>query len=267
MKLSIGSIRTDGGTQSRATLNDETTRDYMLDMLAGAQFPPITVFYDGAEYWLADGFHRVQAARQANIAEIEAQVIQGTRRDAVLHSVSANATHGLRRTNEDKRRAVLTLLTDPEWTKLSDREIARRANVSQPFVSALRAKQSDNVITPSDELAQLEADIERSLAQLPEEILEMGRVLEHVRAALKPDHFVAWLDWQWSWTPDHAQVVIDAANAIKAGQEIDPMPIIELMCIPVLHPNPEREVMRMKELRERRALKQAKQGLSLPEKN
>jgi hypothetical protein len=36
-------------------------------------------------------------------------------RDAILFSVSANGTHGQRRTNEDKRRAVLCLLNDPEW--------------------------------------------------------------------------------------------------------------------------------------------------------
>jgi len=34
--------------------------------------------------------------------------------DAVFNSVGANAEHGLRRTNADKRRAVLTLLNDDE---------------------------------------------------------------------------------------------------------------------------------------------------------
>jgi hypothetical protein len=72
------------------------------------------VFYDGAEYWLADGFHRVHAAQKLRRLTIAADVRQGTRRDAVLLSARANAEHGLRRTNEDKRRAVLTLLADPE---------------------------------------------------------------------------------------------------------------------------------------------------------
>lgn len=32
------------------------------------------------------------------------EVLRGTKRDAILYSVGANSTHGLRRTNADKRR-------------------------------------------------------------------------------------------------------------------------------------------------------------------
>jgi hypothetical protein len=55
---------------------------------------------------------------------------QFNRRDALLFSVGANAIHGHRRTNEDKRRAVDVLLNDPEWRVWNDSEIARRCGVS-----------------------------------------------------------------------------------------------------------------------------------------
>jgi hypothetical protein len=42
------------------------------------------------------------------------------------------------RTNAQKREAVLSFLHDPNLSRLSDREISRRAKVSQPFVSGLR---------------------------------------------------------------------------------------------------------------------------------
>jgi hypothetical protein len=48
----------------------------------------------------------------------------GTRRDALLYALSANAGHGHRRTNEDKRRAVDIMLADPEWSQLTDQAIA-----------------------------------------------------------------------------------------------------------------------------------------------
>jgi len=138
MKIRTDKIRLDGGTQPRAQLSAETIAEYMHAMEEGTVFPPITVFNDGKEYWLADGFHRVGAARMANIIEIDADIKQGTQREAVLFSVGVNSAHGLRRTNEDKRRAVLRLLEDPEWGKWSDREIARKCNVGHPLVASLR---------------------------------------------------------------------------------------------------------------------------------
>ena len=58
--------------------------------------------------------------------------------DAILYSVGANAAHGLRRTNEDKRRAVMKLLNDPVWAGWASREIARRCAVDDKTVLALR---------------------------------------------------------------------------------------------------------------------------------
>ncbi|EYB69087.1 hypothetical protein DEIPH_ctg011orf0055 [Deinococcus phoenicis] len=100
--------------------------------------PPVTVFYDGSEYWLADGFHRYRAHEQIEWREIDADVRQGTRRDAILYSVGANSTHGLRRTNADKRRAVETLLRDAEWQGWVDTKIARQCGVSSMFVGNMR---------------------------------------------------------------------------------------------------------------------------------
>lgn len=53
-------------------------------------------------------------------------------------TVGANASHGLRRTNADKRKAVEILLNDDEWKLWSDREIARRCLVSHNFVGDIR---------------------------------------------------------------------------------------------------------------------------------
>jgi hypothetical protein len=71
-----------------------------------------------------------------------ADVRRGALRDAMLAAAGANITHGFRRSNADKRRAVLTLLRDEEWSAWSDAEIARRCGVSQPFVGKIRAELS-----------------------------------------------------------------------------------------------------------------------------
>jgi hypothetical protein len=137
--LEIKLIRLDGGCQPRAKLDRTTIREYAEAMEQGAAFPAVVVFYDGQEYWLADGFHRYKAAKRLKLEVLRADVKQGTRRDAVLYSAGVNASHGLRRSNDDKRRAVMTLLDDEEWQGWSDQKIARWCKVSQPFVSKLRS--------------------------------------------------------------------------------------------------------------------------------
>lgn len=139
-RIKLDLIRLDGGTQPRAEIDSETVSVYADAIENGDPFPPVDVFYDGEYYWLADGFHRVHANKQVGYAELDCNVHQGTRRDAVLFAVGANREHGLRRTNADKRRAVNTLLNDKEWAKWSDREIARECHVSADLVAAMRPK-------------------------------------------------------------------------------------------------------------------------------
>jgi hypothetical protein len=146
-RLAPSKIRTDGGTQPRVGITSQIIIEY-AEAIGGINdwpFPPIIVYFDGSDYWLADGFHRLAAAnlfaeRNKIAYTVVADVRQGTQRDAILHSVGANADHGLRRTSEDKRRAVLRLLEDNEWTQWSNREIARRCRVDEKTVRTLRDK-------------------------------------------------------------------------------------------------------------------------------
>lgn len=136
--LELSVIRTDGGTQMRAEIQTDVFQDYRDKWIAGVEFDPIDVFFDGAEYWIADGFHRFYGAREAQKSAIMARIHNGTVRDAILFACSANVSHGLRRSNEDKRRAVMALLEDDEWGQWSDNRIAEQAGVSQPFVGNIR---------------------------------------------------------------------------------------------------------------------------------
>lgn len=148
-KLNLNAIRIDGGTQARVEISQEVVGDYAEAVKVGIEFPPVIVFNDGAENWLADGFHRYHAHKAAGKASIEADIRSGTAREAILFSLSANGTHGLRRTNQDKRKAVETLLADPEWKAWSDRRIAEICGVTHPFVAQLRRPKVVTVTTPT----------------------------------------------------------------------------------------------------------------------
>jgi hypothetical protein len=147
VKIRLDKIKVDGDLQVRDKINEDAVREYAEVIREGGKMPPVTVFFDGKTYHLADGWHRFFAHKQAAFAEIEAEVHDGTRRDAILFALSANDKHGLRRTNADKRRSVLVLLEDFEWSEWNNTKIAEVCGVSATFVDKIRKE--TNTPTPA----------------------------------------------------------------------------------------------------------------------
>ncbi len=137
-QIDIHKIRIDGGTQSRKQVYEETIAAYTEVLLDGGQMPPVVVFNDGKDLWLADGFHRYHAHKRAAHRSIDCEVHNGTKRDAFIYSRGANAEHGLPRTNEEKRLVVTSLLDDIEYADSSDRDIAKICKVSHMTVGRVR---------------------------------------------------------------------------------------------------------------------------------
>lgn len=137
--VKLADIRRDAALQFRVKMDKDAIAEWAAARKAGAIFPPIDLVRDSdGALWLWDGFHRTEAGVQAGDVEIIANVIEGTRRDAVLKAIGANKAHGIRRSNEDKNKAVRALLVDPEWSLMSNRELAEITGVSHTFVSNVR---------------------------------------------------------------------------------------------------------------------------------
>lgn len=137
--LPLASILRETDMQMRtAGLDPAVVADYAEAMEEGTTFPPVVIFSDGTSFWLADGFHRTEAAIKIERETIEADVRQGTRRDAILFAAGANAKHGMRRTQADKRRAVTTLLSDPQFANESDRAVGKACAVDHKTVATIR---------------------------------------------------------------------------------------------------------------------------------
>jgi phage N-6-adenine-methyltransferase len=145
VQLQINSIRTDGGTQPRIQLDSATINDYAESMADGVAFPPVVTFYDGSNYWLADGYHRLHAAQSLGLADIPADIRQGTLQDAQWYSYSVNQTHGLRRSNEDKRRTVESALRHEYASRCSTRELAKHCGVSHMTIQRYQESICNNV--------------------------------------------------------------------------------------------------------------------------
>ena len=138
MNIPIAKIKVDAATHPRMALDDETAEEYGRLIKDDQKLPPIIVFHDGKNYYLADGLHRLEGAKTFGQKNIEADVHQGSRRDAIQFAVGANHKHGLRRTNADKRKAVQIVLQDKEWREWSVNRIASLCNVSWDLVEKIR---------------------------------------------------------------------------------------------------------------------------------
>jgi ParB-like chromosome segregation protein Spo0J len=180
MSILISKIRIDGGTQNRVQIDPSTVKEYSDAITEGSLFPPVIIFFDGVDYWLADGFHRYHAHKNLGILEINAEVTNGTKRDAILYSVGVNAKHGLKRTNADKRKSVETLLGDPEWSKWSDNAIAKRCLVSNHLVSEIRKShlgefQDSNDETYCDQPQDTKRTVERNGKTYEQDTSNIGK--------------------------------------------------------------------------------------------
>lgn len=138
MKIELKKIRLDGGTQPRVKIDETAVQAYTEVLLDGVTMPPVVVFFDGTDNWLADGFHRWHAHKRAGFVEVLCEVHQGTKRDALIYSLGANHDHGLPRTNDDKRKAVMIVFEDIEMCDLSDQQIAKICRVSSMTVGRIR---------------------------------------------------------------------------------------------------------------------------------
>jgi hypothetical protein len=136
--LSVDVINISGGTQSRLKIDQDYVEEIYEKMKDEVEYDAVTIFFDGKEYWLADGFHRYHATRKLGKASIKCKITNGLLRDAILYSKSANNNHGLPPTLQDKLNNAKELCDDFEWSGFSNRQIGRICDVSHVTVAKLR---------------------------------------------------------------------------------------------------------------------------------
>ncbi len=150
--IPLDKLRLDGDTQPRAVIDQDAVDEYAARYTVKPQtMPAVTVFFDGVDYWLADGFHRWHAARKANLTKIKCNVHQGTQEFAQWFAVAANKAHGLHRSTADKEKAIKAALRHPKGLKMSDRKLAEYVGVSDKTVAKYRAELEGRSEIPNTE--------------------------------------------------------------------------------------------------------------------
>lgn len=135
--------------QSRAgRLNEELVKEYVERYREGKKMDPIEVCgTHNMGFFIVDGHHRYEAMKRAGFPperEIAVNVADARIDQSVVKwlAAGANTAHGMRRTNDDKRRAVeMALQSHPEQ---SDRAIAEHVGVTAPTVGDARKRVEPN---------------------------------------------------------------------------------------------------------------------------
>ena len=132
MNVDISAIQKDTSIQCRAIIDTATVNDYAERMTEGDKFPPVILYGTKDKCWIGDGWHRELAYEQIGAVAVSAELRPGGRVDALKCALSANALHGLKRSNPDKRRCVEIVLH--EFNNISNREIAEMCAVTEHLV-------------------------------------------------------------------------------------------------------------------------------------
>jgi hypothetical protein len=127
----------------RLRVDGETVAAYRDAYSAGEALPPVVVFADDTtpgRYWLADGWHRVEAHHAADDEDtllgsaddrtaIDAEIRPGGKVAAMLYAAGANTTHGRRRDRHDAVAAA----------KVAIRALTLQGPGRRPTVEAVKA--------------------------------------------------------------------------------------------------------------------------------
>lgn len=147
-RFPLRDIIRDPACQPREGLDKEHVEDIREAKAAGRSIPPVVIYCEEfslgkRNYYLSEGFHRVEAYDLDAEEFIEAIVRDGTLDDAIVNAMGSNADHGLKRKAGDKRRAVEAVLKyRPTW---SDRMVADHVKVSNGYVSQIHREMEEKL--------------------------------------------------------------------------------------------------------------------------
>lgn len=146
---------------------------YASLMEEGIAFPPILVYFDGLVYSVVDGFHRVAAAISIGCSQIDADVREGSKEEAIWHALSCNTKHGRQRTAEDLDVVFQKLMKHPRSRTMSNRAIARHIGVSEATVRRQRRNSSASCVADETKVVQ------RAGRQYAMRVNRIGRSVSH----------------------------------------------------------------------------------------
>lgn len=188
--LLVSSIIAHADVQMRAGGLDESYVQELADVLeTGAELPPIVVYRSAVPegvssikpegvIYVADGFHRLVAAKAAGVEKIAAEVRSGGIVDAKRCAMGANSTHGRRRTQEDLERAYRWAVAESFVEPGDTAAVAELLCVSQRWAREITRGARE----------QIRAEVDAAIGRLQAE----GKTQKEIAAAVGVSERTVW---------------------------------------------------------------------------
>jgi len=135
-ELKISEIVVDKGYLLRDGIDKETVEAYKENLEDIVKDNPIVVFDTTNGFLLADGFHRIHAARQLNWETIPTIIRKGSPQDAFAYACLANLTHGKPLTKKERKKAICEYIKI--HVKLTDVAISKSVGYSDRTINNYR---------------------------------------------------------------------------------------------------------------------------------
>lgn len=202
----------------------EIVQQYAQAYLEKKELPPVVLFYDrtNKRYLIADGRHRCAARVLLNRREIMAEVQDGDINDALRYALTANTTHGVPRSNADKRQCIIQAIK--QWPDITDTQISKMAEVDNKTVTPIRQemeKKKQVAVVPvrtTKDGRQVTPQAARNSQSLPP--AEEGKVKDALGIEI-PKKVLQY----WERTPEIVDLVDGISSVIRviklAGEEKD----------------------------------------------
>lgn len=201
MKIAVSKIEEAPRVQVRLGSDKRAVTEYAEAFEAGAEFPPIVVFNESGtdRYVVSDGHHRLQAALQAGIEYIEADLREGGEAAALEFALGANQHHGLRMRDVDRKRAFALLMSTPALERkygtnkakadllgISERQLMRiKGDWRESSGGGKREREKKQ--TAQDTAAKHNGHDTRHVPEKPKLTPEQRKIASQVRESMRPE--------------------------------------------------------------------------------
>ena len=132
---------------SKAGLRLDLARSELWLTKAGEAEQPVVIPAEQRRGWrveadFIDSIRERQGMAYYVSSSFDANVIEGPYMEALRYALPANANHGVRRSNADKRKCIAQALK--QWPEVANMQIARLADVDDKTVASVRSEMEES---------------------------------------------------------------------------------------------------------------------------